>query len=291
MAEVSGVEFPESVGALRGEVFGELLRKPWVVALIGGAALAAGLTAGVAVAPVLGPAAAVCVALCGLGLAFAVAWRLASRDFFAIYAREHGLEIVAEDLPEVTPLLYAGTGRDTDLAMRGELAPGVVGTLAHYTYSEHVPGGGRGDTGSAAIYKLTVVLIDVPEMDSIPLLLCHGRHGSQRTDKLDDALRRPRRKRLELESEALDRRFEIFVDPDQDEIRLRRLFSPSLIVWLAASMPTAFELVDGHLCCFAAGHLDAAAKLDEVVAGAVELSQRLRGATPAPSRPGRAGRS
>lgn len=282
MSTVSGVEFPESVDALRGEVFGELLRTPWVPALIGGAALAAGLAVGIAVAPLLGLAAAVCVAASGLGVAFAVAWRLASRDFFATYAREHGLEILAEDLPEVTPLLCAGTGRDTDLAMRGELAPDVVGTLAHYTYSEHIPGGGKGASGSAAIYKLTVVLVDVPGMDSIPLLLCHGRHGSQRTDPLDDALRRPRRKRLELESEAADRRFEIFVDPDQDQIRLRRLFSPSLIVWLAESMPTAFELVNGHLCCFAGGHLDSAAALDEVVAGAVELSRRLQAATPGP---------
>jgi hypothetical protein len=278
---VAGVEFPEGVGALRREFFGELLRKPWLPALIGVGALAAGLGAGIAVTPILGLAAAACVVLCGLAAIFVAAWLLARQDFFAIYAREHGLGIVKEDLPEVTPLLAAGTGRDTDLAMRGELSQGVVGTLAHYTYSEYVPGGGQGSSGgSAAVYKLTVVLIDVPGMQDIPLLLCHGRHGSQRTDKVDDALRRPRRKRLELESEALDRRFEIFADPDQDEVRLRRLFSPSFIVWLAESMPTAFELFNGHLCCFAAGHLDSAAKLDELVAGAVELRHRLRAAAP-----------
>lgn len=275
MPTVSGVEFPEGVDSLRSEIFGELLRKPWVQALTCVGALAAGLGAGIAVAPILGLAAAAGVVLFGLAAIFAAAWFLARRDFFAIYAREHGLEIVEEDLPEVTPLLCAGTGRDTDLAMRGELDPGVVGTLAHYTYSERVPGGGEG-ASTAAVYKATIVLIDVPGMQDIPLLLCHGRHGSQRTDHLDDAMRRPRRKRLELESEALDRRFEIFADPDQDEIRLRRLFSPSFIVWLAESMPTAFELVDGHLCCFAAGHLDSAAKLDEVVSGAVDLARRLQ---------------
>lgn len=52
-----------------------------------------------------------------------------------------------------------------------------------------------------------------------------------------------------------------------------------MIVWLTESMPTAFELVNGHLCCFAAGHLDSAAKLDEVVAGAVELVRRLQAET------------
>jgi len=279
---VSGVEFPESVGSLRGELFGQLLRKPWVVGPIAAAAVAAGMAVGFSVALIPGLATAAAVALCGLALAFVVAWYQANRDFFAIYAREHGLEIVDEDLPEVTPLLYAGTGRDTEVAMRGELGPCVVGTLAHYTYTEHIPGGGKGSSGSAAVYKLTVVLIEVPAVDSIPLVLCHGRHGSEGTDGLDDALRRPRRKRLKLESEEFNRRFEVFVDPDQDEVRLRRLFSPSFIVWLAESMPTAFELVNGHLCCFAAGHLDSAAKLDEVVAGAVDLSRRLQAATPDP---------
>lgn len=225
MPTVSGVEFPESAAALRGEIFGELLRRWSVLALICLVALAVGIA--IAVTPVLGLAAAACIALCGLTLAFVAAWYLAGRDFFVIYARERDLEIIAQDLPEVTPLLCAGTGRDTDLAMRGELAADLVGTLAHYTYSEHVPsGGGGGASGSAAVYKLTVVLVEVAGMDSIPLLLCHGRHGSQRTDHLDDAMRRPRRKRLELESEAFDRRFEVFVEPDQDEVRLRQLFSP-----------------------------------------------------------------
>ncbi len=290
MPTVAGVEYPESVDALRGVDFRELIREPWVLALIGIGALAAGLAVGIAARPALGLLAAAGVALCGLVVVFVAAWRLASRDFFAVYAHEHGLELIEEDLPAVTPLLWAGTGRDTDLAMRGELAPGVVGTLAHYTYSEHIPGGGRGASGSAAVYKLTIVLTDVAGVDGVPLLLCHGRHGSQRTDPLDDAFRRPRRRRLELESEALDRRFEIFVDPDQDEIRLRRLFSASLIVWLAESMPTAFELVDGHLCCFAGGHLDSAAELDAVVAGAGGLARRLGGSSAASSIPGR-GRS
>jgi hypothetical protein len=276
VAAVDGVEFPESVDSLRGELFGELLRKPWVTALIGAVTIAAALAVGVAVGPLLGVAAAVGVALGGLALAFAAAWFLASHEFFAIYARKHDLELVEEGLPEVTPLLCAGSGRATELAMRGELGPGVLGTLAHYTYSEQLPSGGQGASGSAAVYKLTVVLTEVAGMDSIPLLLCHGRHGSQRSDHLDDAFRRPRRKRVELESEAFDQRFEVFCDPDQDDVRLRRLFSPSFIVWLAESMPTAFELANGHLCCFAGGHLDSAAELDAVVAGAVELSRRLQ---------------
>jgi hypothetical protein len=271
---IAGVEYPESVDALRGTDFSELIREPWVLALIGIGALVGGLAAGIAVSPALGLVAAAGVALCGMAIVFAAAWHLASRDFFAVYAREHDLELVEEDLPEVTPLLCAGSWRETDLAMRGELGEGIPGTLALYTYVESVPVPDSRPSGTA--FKLTIVLIDVTGMENFPLLLCHGRHGSQRTDRLDDAFRRPRTKRLELESEAVDRRFEIFVDPGQDEVRLRQLFSPSFIVWLAESMPTAFELVNGHLCCFASDHLDSAAKLDEVVAGAVELTRRLQ---------------
>lgn len=269
------VESPASVDSLRGANFRALIREPLVVALIGLGALAVGLGVGSAVGAALGAIAAICAALFGLVPAYLLARRRARQEFFAAFARDRGLELVEESLPEVTPLLYAGSERATSLALRGELGEGLIGTVAHYTYIEHLPGG-RG-ASSAAAYKLTIVLIEVPGVrDAFPRLLCHGRVGSQRTDALDDAFRGPRTKRLELESEALDRRFEIFFDRDQDEVRLRRLFSPSFVVWLAESMPTAFELVNGNLCCSAGGHLDSAAELDAVTAGAVELVRRLQ---------------
>lgn len=40
-------------------------------------------------------------------------------------------------------------------------------------------------------------------------------------------------------------------------------------------MPTAFELVDGHLCCFATGHLDTATEIDGLIWGAAELAWHL----------------
>ena len=38
--------------------------------------------------------------------------------------------------------------------------------------------------------------------------------------------------RLELESEALDKRYEIFYGAEDDEVWMKRLFSPTFIVWL-----------------------------------------------------------
>lgn len=201
-----------------------------------------------------------------------------SRKRFAAYAGERELERVEEDLPGLSPILYRGSERVTRAAFRGELSDEREGTVAHYTYFERLPGGGgRGANAvSSTAFDLTVVLIDVEDTFGVfPKLLCHGRHGAENTDKLDDALGRKGMKRLKLESAALNRRFEIFYAPDQDEVRLRRLFAPAFIIWLAEEMPTAFELVNGHLCCFAAGHLDTPVELDNLVWGAAELAYRL----------------
>lgn len=261
---------PTSVTALQGTYVRSELREPARLMLIGLLALFLGLVIGVEVDPALGAAAALLTVIAGAATSVYVARRRAADDFFAAYASERGLKLVDEGLPQVTPLLYAGSSRVTELAIEGELAEGLSGMIAHYTYAE--PSGG----GPSTSFKLTVVLVDVPETAAVfPKLLCHGRHGSQGSDKLDDALGKRGLQRLKLESEVLNRRFEIFIDPRDDELRLRRLFSPSFIVWLAETMPTAFELVNGHLCCFASGHLDSAADLDSLVWGTAELARRL----------------
>ncbi len=224
--------------------------------------------------------AAGCVVLAALALALVRLLRQRqSRKRFAAYAHERGLKPV-EELPEVTPILWRGSERVTGLAFQGELSEEREGTIAHYTYGERVPvpsaGGGGGGGVSSASFDLTVALIEVPDTFGVfPKLLCHGRHGGENTDRFDDALGRNGLRRLKLESAALNRRFEIFYPPDQDEVRLRRLFAPAFVVWLAEEMPTAFELVNGHLCCFAAGHLDSAVELDGLIWGAAELAWRL----------------
>jgi hypothetical protein len=269
MSADSAVKLAGSVAALRGVYFRDLLGKRWVLALIGFGALAVGLVFGITVAPLLGPTAAAVVVLFGVALPFVLARRRASRHFFAAFASERELELVEEGLPEVTPLLCAGTSRLTNLAIEGELAPGLTGTIAHYTYALSM---GKGSTS----YELTIVLLEVPGVaDVFPEILCHGRVGEQRRAALDGTSPGHRTK-LVLESAPLDRRFEIFYGHNQDEVRLRRLFSPSFMVWLTESMPSAFELVNGNLCCFAGDHLESAADLDHLVAGAVELARRIQ---------------
>ena len=81
-----------------------------------------------------------------------------------------------------------------------------------------------------------------------------------------------------LESEALGDRYEIFVAKDQDDVWLRRLFSPSFIVWLTESAPDkfAFELVGGTLVAYVPEHKEDAADLDRVAAATGAVAQRLR---------------
>src|SRR5262249_13070983 len=126
-------------------------------------------------------------------------------------------------------------------------------------------------------YRYTVGLVDVPECAArVPGLYCHRKSGLRSLEKLEDAFRSTRR--LTLESEALAKRYEIFSGKDQDQVWLRRLFSPTFVVWLGEEAPQklAFELVDGTLCCYVSGHQKSAAELDAVAAATATVARRLR---------------
>ena len=88
-------------------------------------------------------------------------------------------------------------------------------------------------------------------------------------DSAEDVFRRMQR--LELESDALDKRYEIFYGAHDDEVWMKRLFSPSFIVWLTEEPPKdfAFELSAGSLCVNVKGHYDNAAELDALCEAAV----------------------
>ncbi len=64
----------------------------------------------------------------------------------------------------------------------------------------------------------------------------------------------------------------------QDQVWLRRLFSPTFVVWLGEEAPKkfAFELVDGYLCCYVKGHKKSAAELDVIRAASATVARRLR---------------
>ena len=73
--------------------------------------------------------------------------------------------------------------------------------------------------------------------------MCQRRSGFRWMDSAEDVFRRM--KRLELESTELDKSYEIFYGAHDDEVWMKRLFSPKFIVWLSEAAPqgVAFECV------------------------------------------------
>src|SRR6266511_3600091 len=239
------------------------------IAALVGATLASG-------AIVIGLGAAAATILLVLVIVFLIASAKAKEDFFRTYAEARGLSREQRGvLPPGTPLLRRGDDRYAHQIMRGALPGGLEGAVALYTYEDT-------DTDSegnrqTTYYNFTVVISDVPETAPyVGELYCQRRAGFRFLDSAEDAFRT--RKRVQLESEALDQRCEIFAGRDQDPNWLRQLFDPSFVYWLGDEAPdgTAFELVAGMLSVNVKGHLDSAAELDRVCEAAGAIAQRVR---------------
>ncbi len=267
---------PADANALRGRHFRALIgrRRTWL--LIGVPALVLGVLVATA-SLVLGVIALLAVAAIGVGVVFAIADSKAADDFFDVYAGSRGLELGGKSkLPAATPLLRKGDDRYAKRTLRGEIAPGVDGTLALYTYEEQTTD--SNGNSQTSYHEYTLGMTELPEcVEHVPELYCQRRFGLRSLEAFEDVFRRSKQ-RVTLESEALGDRYEIFVRKGQDEIWLRRLFSPSFIVWLAESAPDkfAFELVGGTLVAYVKDHKEDAADLDEVAAATGVVAERLR---------------
>jgi hypothetical protein len=268
---------PDDANDLRGFHFRRLLRKPVTWVAIAVAAIAGGVAGAVFLGAAIGGAAAGAILLIGLLVVFAIADSRAEDAFFETYASQRGLALSGRGpLPPATPLLRKGDDRYAERLLTGPLADGVDGALALYTYEEETTDSeGNRQTN---YYRYTVGLAEVPEcVAHIPELFCQRKFGLRSLEKLEDAFRRSKQ-RVKLESEALDERYEIFSGQEQDQVWLRRFFSPTFIVWLGEEAPKkfAFELVGGTLCCYVNGHKESAEELDVVRAAAATVAARLR---------------
>ncbi len=230
--------------------------------------LAAGALVGLAVAAV------------GALLVFLIVYVMASsraqEDFFSSYAKARGLNRNAGQamLPPTTPLLRKGDSRHAEQVMHGTLPGGAPGALGLYTYEEETRDSeGNTDTD---YYRFTVVMHDIPAAAvKASDVYCERRSGFRFMDSAEDAFRKMQR--LELESEALDKRYEVFFGANDDQVWMKRLFSPSFIVWLTEQTPKdfAFEFSAGSLCVNVKGHYSGAAELDRLCMAAGEVAKRL----------------
>lgn len=261
----------------RGWHFKRLLRSRLTIygggLLVAGAGIGAGVTAGAAIG---GAAAAGAILLLAV-IVFAMAHSAAVTDFFRLYAEQRGLthHEGRGRLPAVTPLLRKGDRRYCEHAMTGALPGGVEGTLARYTYEVDTTDS-DGDR-QTAYYHFNVVVAQIPESSPrIRELFVQRRSGARFLDGLEDSLRR-KTERLELESEALDKRYEIFHHTDDDLVYMHELFTPTFIVWLTEQAPEdfAFEYSSGTLCVNTKGHYEDGVELDRLCEAAAQVHRRL----------------
>ena len=260
----------------RGQHVRRLIGHPLTLSL-GSVALIAAFVAGTVAAGVaVGVAALVGTLLIVVLIVFVLASGAAEEDFFSAYAAARRLDRVSgkSSLPPSTPLLRKGDRRYGEQAMNGTLPGGATGSIALYTYEVDTrDADGKSDTD---YYRFTVVLHDIPAIaPRVSDVLCQRRSGFRFMDGAEDVFRRMQR--LELESDALDRRYEIFYGAQDDENFMKQLFSPSFIVWLTEQVPDnfAFELSAGSLCVNTKGHCDSAEELDALCGAASRVAGRL----------------
>jgi hypothetical protein len=275
-ATTTGV--PDDANDLRGYHFKRLMAKTLTVVLLGSLTLIAFVVGGFGVNPLIGLLAAAGVFLLGLLVVLVIADNRAASDFFEVYAAKRGLSLIhgRGRLPQATPLLRKGDDRYTERTLSGPIAEGFAGTLALFTYEEE----SRDADGNTQTnyYRYTLGLVEVPDCVAfVPELYCQRKFGLRALEKFEDAFR-GNKERVTLESEKLLGKYEIFATKEQDAVWLRRLFSPSFIVWLADSTPDkfAFELVGGTLCCYVNGHKEKTADLDALAAATGAVARRLR---------------
>lgn len=242
------------------------------------AGLAGGFLAGAYLRePVLMVAAPAGWALLVTAFAFWIADRHASADFYDALSRGLGLAYLGSaSLPPMTALLGTGDRRRFDHVMCsnvfGNLGPGQS-MLAHYTYEV-----ARGSEENRVWqpYRFTVFVTDYePGMSYFRGIYLRRKRGV--FEALDhDWLRGRDLTEIKLESLAFDEAYDLRVVADQDPLAVRRLFSPSLVDWLARHpLKPSLEYRAGTLVVYLPGHVEDAGRLTWFYESSRELAQRL----------------
>ena len=256
--------------------------------IIGGVLAVIALAIGATQAgPGIGALAAAVVVLMVLVVVFMLATGRAQDDFFTAYASGRDLTRIEghTQLPPITPLLSKGDERYAEERLNGVLPGGLDGSLCLYTYEEET----RDSEGhkETTYIHFTIAMTQLPA--TAPLiqeLFCQRRVGFRFMDSMEDVFRK--RQRVEQESEAVDRSYEIFIGARDEMNVARQILSPSFLVWLEQHSDEnfAFELVAGSLVANVKGHKKSAAELDQFCEATAAVARRLSeeaAEAPAPS--------
>jgi hypothetical protein len=273
---------PASADARRGEHFRTQVKSRgsvWAILIGTAAAIVAGGAMHEVRIALGGP---VVVVLLVVLAAYRTATARAENDFFAALAPTLGLTyMVGGGYRSITPLLAAGDRQRFEHTMEGSLfgrRGGPPCVLAHYTYDTHHQArvGNGAEVDRWTPHPFTVVAIDL----GAPLARFRGLYLRRRISALglehDWLDRAPKPRAIELESERFNAIYELRAAVDQDELAVRELFSPSLVMWLVENpLHPGFECKAGTLCVFVPGHEGSAGRITMLHEAARELAQRL----------------
>src|SRR5687768_1491924 len=146
----------------------------------------------------------------------------------AEFGQQRKLEVVRHPaLEQLTPLLARGDVRRTEALVSGKLAEGLEGDLAHFRYTE------RDSDGPDRHYSFTLVLAAVPESIAfIPRLTVKPQGGPLARLSLSvpafggaDTMASDLRP-VSLESQEMNKRYDVWVDEEVGSNWVRQLFSP-----------------------------------------------------------------
>ena len=214
------------------------------------------------------------VVLAAIGIAWYIATRDAENEFFNRFAEAHKLNHSPKySMPEFTPLLGGGDRRRCEHWMEA-----AGRGLGWFTYEVRHDNGDNKDTWEPHDFTLATVDLGELGMARFQGIYLRRRRGMfERLDSDSNWLSGQDLEKVELESTRFMERYELWRDKDQDPIKLRQLFAPSFVIWLAEHpLAPGFELRAGELVVFVPGHTEDAGNLEFLLMAANEISKRIQ---------------
>jgi len=247
-----------------------LLRPGSIITLI--VLMAVGVPLGLAGSPFL----AVIPLLLGILVIWFMADQKSQDSFFESYAKAHGMSRTHEkELPESTPLLRHDS-RNTIEYLEGPLDDQTEGVLSLFQYVT-TSQGIVDDRTTTEDHPYTLILVQMPETVAVfGDIYAQDQAASSILQGLAE-VRQNGFEKLELESQAMNNRYEIFAK-GPNPVAVRQLFSPTFIEWMTAVADEgfSFELENGTLCVYAKGHRGTIGGLDDFKATSIQVVKRIR---------------
>jgi hypothetical protein len=221
----------------------------------------------------LGGPAAIVLGVAGIGWYFAD--RKAANDFYWGFASSVGLDYANQtSLLTLTPLLGAGHRRHVEQWMHGRLPGDLSGGIGQLVWEKIQKDSDR-TTSVKERNRFTICVVDLdPSLPYFRGVYLHPRRGlfAPYSDWLGSTPVRT----VETESSQFVERYELRAASDQEDLMLRRLFSPTVVSWLANHpLAPGFELKAGTLCVFVPRPLKDAGNLTYLIDAARHLAGRV----------------